>query len=264
MISQQISKSLIHFSGTDRGVTMRLGVHTLLFRTTIQEQGTDEQVKYWDSKAEKFQIFGCFGMTELGTSSYLRGIETTATYDKEHQQFVIHSPTLTATKFWIGMAGETATHCLVLAQLIINHQKKGLFWFIVNLRDPATGKPLPGVSVGDIGPKAGRPTLDNGWIQFSYLRIPRENMLMKWATVDKDGKFSAPADPSISYATLVGERVTLLEAVVKDVTPAMVITVRYGAVRKQGPTNCILDYQAHYSRLLPPIAFLFGVRFFTR
>jgi acyl-CoA oxidase len=47
---------------------------------------------------------------KLGVSSFLRGLETTATYDKASDEFVIHSPTLTATKWWIGMAGETATH----------------------------------------------------------------------------------------------------------------------------------------------------------
>lgn len=48
--------------------------------------------------------------TELGHSSNLRGLETTSTYDRATNEFVIHSPTLTATKWWIGMSGETATH----------------------------------------------------------------------------------------------------------------------------------------------------------
>jgi len=248
----------------DRGVVMRLGVHDMLFRTTVQEQGTNEQAQFWDSKAAAFQVIGCFGMTELGTSSYLRGIETTATYDIENHQFIIHSPTLTSTKFWIGMAGETATHCVVLAQLIIRGEQKGLFWFVVQLRDLHSGLPLPGVSLGDVGPKAGRHTLDNGWIQFSQVRIPREQMLMRWAKVEIDGSFTAPADSAISYASLVGERVTLLEATVDDVTPALVIAIRYGAIRKQGPTLCILDYQAHYCRLIPPIAVMFAIKFFSR
>ncbi len=45
-------------------------------------------------------------MTEMGHSSFLRGLETTATFDKKTQEFVINTPTLTATKWWIGMAGE--------------------------------------------------------------------------------------------------------------------------------------------------------------
>ena len=89
---------------------MRIGVHELLFRYTIRGQGTDQQIEKWDKLAERFDIIGCFAMTELGTSSSLSSIETIAVYDRENGQFVIHSPSLTSTKWWIGMAGQTATH----------------------------------------------------------------------------------------------------------------------------------------------------------
>lgn len=38
---------------------------------------------------------------------------------------------------------------------------------------------LAGVEVGDIGPKFGFNTIDNGYVKFDQVRIPRENMLMK-------------------------------------------------------------------------------------
>lgn len=37
--------------------------------------------------------------------------------------------------------------------------------------------------LGDIGAKVGRAGLDNGWIQFSQVRVPRDNMLSRWAKV---------------------------------------------------------------------------------
>jgi len=37
--------------------------------------------------------------------------------------------------------------------------------------------------VGDIGPKFGFDTIDNGFLRLSNVRIPRENMLMKYAQV---------------------------------------------------------------------------------
>ena len=40
---------------------------------------------------------------------------------------------------------------------------------------------------GDIGPKFGYITKDNGWAIFDNVRIPRTNMLMKMASVDKEG-----------------------------------------------------------------------------
>jgi len=40
-----------------------------------------------------------------------------------------------------------------------------------------------GITVGDIGPKFGYDMMDNGFLRFSHVRIPRENMLMKNAQV---------------------------------------------------------------------------------
>jgi len=40
-----------------------------------------------------------------------------------------------------------------------------------------------GITLGDIGPKFGYDSIDNGFLQFSHVRIPRENMLMKYAQV---------------------------------------------------------------------------------
>lgn len=45
--------------------------------------------------------------------------------------------------------------------------------------------PLPGVKVGEIGPKLGFQTANNGFLSFDHFRIPRENMLMKNAQVLK-------------------------------------------------------------------------------
>jgi len=38
----------------------------------------------------------------VGHGTYVRGLETTATYDRTTQEFVIDSPTMTSTKFWPG------------------------------------------------------------------------------------------------------------------------------------------------------------------
>ena len=47
-------------------------------------------------------IFGTYVQTELGHGTFVRGLETTATYDKKTQEFIINSPTLTSLKFWPG------------------------------------------------------------------------------------------------------------------------------------------------------------------
>lgn len=40
-----------------------------------------------------------------------------------------------------------------------------------------------GITVGDIGPKFGYDEMDNGYLKMDNFRIPRENMLMKYAKV---------------------------------------------------------------------------------
>jgi acyl-CoA oxidase len=40
---------------------------------------------------------------------------TTATFDKERDEFVIHTPEPKATKWWPGEMGRYATHAIVFA-----------------------------------------------------------------------------------------------------------------------------------------------------
>jgi acyl-CoA oxidase len=92
-------------------------------------------------------------MTELGTGSNVPGIQTTATYDKEKQQFIINTPNLQATKWWIGGAADTATHAVVFARLILEGMDFGPNIFVVQLRDLKDHTLMPGVSIGDCGSK---------------------------------------------------------------------------------------------------------------
>ncbi|RUP47399.1 hypothetical protein BC936DRAFT_145780 [Jimgerdemannia flammicorona] len=237
---------------------MRIYVHDLLFRNALNLFGSPEQLAEWQEDIEKFRVLGCFAMTELGHSSFLRGLETTATYDRENDEFIIHSPTLEATKWWIGLAGQTATHTVAICQTIIDSKPHGINWFIVPLRSPTTGRLLPGVTAGDIGAKYGRAGLDNGWIQFTHARIPRTNLLSRWVNVDRDGNYHPAPNPAVMYATLIPERLSIMAGTWMLVGQAVVIAARYGVVRRQGAKDQkIMDYQSHYVKLMPCVAFMY-------
>jgi acyl-CoA oxidase len=91
-----------------RNLNLQLGAHRGMFIPTLIGQGTEEQKKKFLVPAIKYRILGCYAQTELGHGSNVQGLETTATYIPETDEFEIHSPYLTASKWWIGGLGRTA------------------------------------------------------------------------------------------------------------------------------------------------------------
>lgn len=73
-----------------------------MFIPTLLSQATAEQQAEWLPKAMSLKLIGTYAQTELGHGTFVRGLETTATYDPETKQFIAHSPTLTSTKWWPG------------------------------------------------------------------------------------------------------------------------------------------------------------------
>lgn len=165
----------------DDGIDMRnllgfpggLELHIGMFIPSILSQGTQEQQAKWLPLCNRLQIIGTYAQTELGHGTFIRGLETLAVYDKEQDSFVVHSPTLTATKWWPGGLGKTATHVILMARLFIDGNDYGPHGFVVQIRDMETHRPLDGVEVGDIGPKLGFNGVDNGWLRFDHVVIPR-------------------------------------------------------------------------------------------
>lgn len=79
-----------------------LGVHFVMFLPTIMGQGTVDQQAEWMGKAWDLSIIGTYAQTELGHGTFIRGLETTATYDAKTQEFVLNSPTISSYKWWPG------------------------------------------------------------------------------------------------------------------------------------------------------------------
>lgn len=124
-------------------------------KITLRDQGTPEQHELFLRKAENYEFIGCYAQTELGHGSNVRGLETTATWNSNDKNFTLHSPHLTASKWWIGSMGRTANHAVVMAQLMIDGKSYGPHPFVVQIRDMKTHEPLENIHVGDIGPKFG-------------------------------------------------------------------------------------------------------------
>jgi acyl-CoA oxidase len=154
-----------------------------MFIPTITGQGTEEQQKALLPLCNTLQIIGTYAQTELGHGTFVRGLETTATYHVQSKQFIIHSPTETSTKWWPGGLGKTATHAVVMARLFVQGVDHGPHAFVVQLRSLDDHKCLPGIMIGDIGPKFGYNGVDNGFLRFDHVIVGRDAMLSRFAQV---------------------------------------------------------------------------------
>ena len=82
--------------------------------------------------------------------------------------------------------------------------------FYVPIRDIETHRPLPGIEIGDIGPKFGFIAKDNGYCIFNKVRIPRRNMLMRYVNIDKEGQINLQGNPKVLYSVMMFTRLQLL------------------------------------------------------
>lgn len=71
----------------------------------------------------------------------------------------------------------------LLPCMVLQGKDYGPHGFVMQIRTMDTHLPLTGVTIGDIGPKAGYNGVDNGYMSFDHVRIPREAMLMRFSQV---------------------------------------------------------------------------------
>ncbi|CAL5432548.1 unnamed protein product [Camellia sinensis] len=252
----------------EEAATLRFFVDEAAFTDLHWGHGTEEQQQKWLPLAYKMQIIGCYAQTELGHGSNVQGLETTATFDPQADEFIIHSPTLTSSKWWPGGLGKVSTHAVVYAHLITDGQDHGVHGFIVQLRSLEDHSPLPGITVGDIGMKFGNGaynSMDNGVLRFDHVHIPRDQMLMR---VTREGKYMQSNIPrQLVYGTKVYVRQTIVADASCALSRAICIATRYSAVRRQfgsqngGPETQVIDYKTQQSRLFPLLASAYAFRF---
>ncbi|UVO10746.1 acyl-CoA dehydrogenase family protein [Mycobacterium sp. SVM_VP21] len=259
---------------SDLSLMVKAGVQWGLFGGAVENLGTERHHRAYVEQIIDLDLLGCFAMTETGHGSDVQSLETTATYDPATQEFVVDSATGSARKDYIGGAAETATVAAVFAQLITDGANHGVHCFLVPIRD-AQGNDLPGVTTSDCHYKGGLPGVDNGRIVFDHVRVPRENLLNRYADVEPDGSYRSSIESDgrrffTMIGTLIRGRVSVGGSAGAAARVALDIATRYALQRRQfsAPSDdgddhevLIMDYLVHQRRLFPLIARSYALQF---
>ncbi len=247
----------------DGSMAIKFGVQFGLFGGSIQKLGTKTHHDKYLSETGKANLLGCFAMTETGHGSNVRGIKTTATYNKETDAIIIHTPGENDNKEYIGNALHSSM-ASVFAQLIVNGKNHGVHAILVPIRDEAH-QIMPGVTIEDNGYKLGLNGVDNGKIWFHQVRVPRENLLNKYGDITPDGTYHSDIEnPSKRFftmlGTLVGGRICVARAGLGGAKKALAIAIKHALKRRQFndsikvQEDLLMDYPSHQLRLTPAIA----------
>ena len=264
-------EALCHF---DLSLVVKTGVQFGLFGGSILNLGTETHHREYLPRVANLELPGCFAMTETGHGSNVADLETVAAFDPKTDEFVLHTPQEAARKDYIGNAAAHGQMATVFAQLELGEGEEkvhhGVHAFLVPIRE-ADGSPCDGVWIGDCGHKMGLNGVDNGRLKFDHVRIPRRNLLDRFASVGADGTYTSPiSSPTKRFftmlGTLVGGRVSVASGALSVAKSALCIAVSYGSGRRQfGPPDRaetrLLDYPIHQRRLMPRLAQTYAMAF---
>src|SRR5690349_12880049 len=118
----------------DLSLMVKAGVQFGLFAGAILHLGTERHHKQYLADAISGRLLGCFAMTETGHGSNVQALGTTATYDAATGEFVIHTPTESARKDYIGNAARHGRMAAVFAQLVVGGESHGVHCLLVPIR----------------------------------------------------------------------------------------------------------------------------------
>src|SRR3954454_21282551 len=254
----------------DLSLLVKCGVEFGLFGGAILHLGTEGHHERYLRDVASLDLPGCFAMTETGHGSNVQALGTTATYDPETEEFVVHTPDDDARKDYIGNAGRDGRLAVVFAQLIARGEPRGVHALLVPIRDE-DGEPCEGVRLEDCGPKLGLNGVDNGRIWFDQVRLPREDLLDRYAQVAPDGTYTSPIEnPTKRVFTMLGTliqgRISVCGASISASKVALTIAVRRALTRRQfgppgRPEALLMDYRTHQRRLFLPLATTYALSF---
>lgn len=242
----------------------------LLFGGSIAFLGTERHAELGRG-VETLAIPGSIMMTEIGHGTNVRQIETTCRYDPQSDELVVHTPSLSAAKWSAALMGWSARGATLFARLILpDGRDVGVHPVFVPIRRP-DGSPYPGVTTVDSGQLGGLNGVGIGGVAFDNLRVPRTNLLNRYADILPDGVYT-------TFGLSAGERFqrTMAPLMLERVVPfpqagckyLLTVATRFSHERRQfGPAGQpevpIITYTSHQRRLMPGIARTYAMALMT-
>jgi acyl-CoA oxidase len=86
--------------------------------------------------------------------------------------------------------------------------------------------------MGDMGPKFGYESKDNGWLRFNNIRIPKSAMLSRFSRIDDEGNFEILGDLRVLYAVMMMVRLHIVRNAGFCLFRSLKVAVRYACVRR--------------------------------
>ena len=231
----------------------------------IDVAGTVEQRAEWIDKINNGDYVVAYAQTEMGTGSDVQGLQTTATWQPETQNWDIHTPNITAYKWWPGDLAKSANWIILTCKVVVGGTSHGTFPFFLQIRDMNTHKTLPGINVGDIGAKHGYNFKDNGFISFNHFKIPKNSLLGKFVEINSMNEFKTKGNQKVMYGAMMTTRSFIISSLSFALLYNVCIAVRYSNICKdEDNEKRIIEQQTQKNKIYPYLAKAYMMRFSTQ
>ncbi|MFJ2216674.1 acyl-CoA dehydrogenase [Streptomyces sp. NPDC101062] len=219
---------------------------------------------------------GTFLCTEVAHGNDAVALETTATYDRVRDGFVLHTPHAGAQKFMPNTSTTGgAKSGVVAARLLVDGADHGVFLFLTPLTDGS--RTLPGVRVRLLPERFGSP-LDHCVTSFDRVFVGRDALLGgvrgQLGRVTGDGAFSsAEANRRRRFLASIGRvtagKLSMSAGALGGARVALALAVRYGGHRLiSGPRAVervpVFAHRSHHGPLTGGLATVFAMTLLHR
>lgn len=247
------------------------GIHYNLFLGSLLDDETSPERDLTEFSA--LARTGTFLCTERAHGNDAVALETVARYDRERDEFVLHTPHEGAQKYMPNSspAGGPKT-AVVAARLLVDDRDHGVFLFLTPLSDRRGT--LPGITVTMLPERIGSP-VDHCVTGFDQVRLPRTALIQgEHGTLLPDGTLtSAVGSPRKRFLHAI-RRVTVGKLCMSASTlggsrAALAIAVRYAHTRRisgsvAGERVPLAAHRSHHARLLAGTATAYAMTFLHR